>query len=83
MNNSNDNLYLYWYYGCRVVKIVYCEDSKILMLKTIKQYIKQRIEWKFKILRKYWWVILLLFIAMQIWLRHIVLLRNTLGPVGQ
>ena len=53
------------------------------MLKTIKEYIKQRIEWKFKILQKYWWAILLLFIAMQILLRNIVLLRNTLGPISQ
>ena len=81
--NNKNNLYLYWYYGCRVIKIVYSQDRKILMLKSIKQYIKKRIEWKFQILRKYWWAILLLFIAIQIWLRHIVLLRNTLGPVDQ
>jgi len=53
------------------------------MLNNILQYIKLHIKWKFKILRKYWWAIIILFVALQIWLRHIVLLRNTLGPVGQ
>ena len=49
----------------------------------IKQFIKRRIQWKFKIIRKYWWVFIILFVAIQILLRHIVLLRNTLGPVGE
>ena len=83
LNTSNNNNLTISYCGYCAIKIVYSQDRKILMLKTIKKYIKQRIEWKFNILRKYWWAILLLFIAMQIWLRHIVLLRNTLGPVGQ
>ena len=53
------------------------------MFNKIKQSIKRRIQWKFKILRKYWWVIIIIFVALQIGLRHIVLLRNTLGPVGR
>jgi hypothetical protein len=53
------------------------------MLNKILKYLKSRVQWKFRILRKYWWTIIILFVALQIWLRHIVLLRNTLGPIGQ